>query len=65
MSLSAARIFGGIVNLDAKNIDNLEEFKMFKPFNRYVPFKPPPSSSPASRGRNRGRGLNDLYGLNF
>jgi hypothetical protein len=27
------------------------KFQTFKPFNRFAPFNPPPSSSPASRGR--------------
>ena len=32
-------------------------FKSFKPFNRFAPFKPPPLSSPATRGRMK-EGLN-------
>jgi hypothetical protein len=29
------------------------KFKTFKPFNRCLPFKPPPSSFPATRGGKR------------
>ena len=29
------------------------KFKPFKPFNRCAPFKPPPVSSPATRGRTQ------------
>jgi hypothetical protein len=37
---------------------------LFQPFNRCALFKPPPLSSPATRGRIKERGLNDLNGLN-
>gem|GEM_PF-4517689 len=45
---------------------------MFKPFNRWAPINPPPSSSPGpvilslskDAGEERGGGLIDLNGLN-
>ena len=36
----------------------------FKTFKSFKSFKPSPSSSPASRGRNRGGGLNGAQRLN-
>jgi hypothetical protein len=40
-------------------------FKTFQQFNRSAPFNPPLTSSPATRGRTRGGGLNDLNDLNI
>jgi hypothetical protein len=39
-------------------------FNRFARFNRYAPFKPPPLSSPATRGRMKEGGLNSLNDLN-
>jgi hypothetical protein len=45
---------------------NFEEFKTFKQFNRYAPFKPPPPFDVAQgflsrvAGEDEGGGLNDL-----
>jgi hypothetical protein len=61
MSSSAERIFGGIKNSDAKNIDNLEEFETFKPFKS---FQPPPLFLPRVAGEDEGGGLNGAQRLN-
>ena len=40
------------------------EGQLFKTFKKFQPFKPPPSSSPATRGRTEMGVLNGLNGLN-
>jgi hypothetical protein len=46
---------------------NLQGFKLFKRFNRYAKFNPPPLFLPRVAGEDEGgglNGLNDLNGLN-
>ena len=39
-------------------------FNLFKPFNRFAPFNPPPLVLPRDAGGDEGVGLTDLYALN-